>query len=200
MLQRDHWLQTQNKSIQNGKCIMKPLLYSDVPPSMHRCNELVCLDSAANNGFNQKFLTMMRPSALHANSGDYYKDAYLRQYQNKLHKLQSFLSTPDLTSESGSSERTSCIEYDGNRGAGDIQLLRPDVIQMNAFQMSAQNRKSYKHPALLPPPPPPIHVYQCHHHHQHNQNSAMALNTKPNEAPHHKRQQNTTSPVTSTRF
>lgn len=169
---------------------------------MHRCNELVCFDSMANNGFNPKFVTLMRPSAQHSNQSEYYKDAYLRQYQNKLHKLQSFISTPDLTSESGSSGHTSCVEYDASRGAAEIQLLRPDVIQMHAFQMSAQNEKLHKQAALLPPPPPSGHVYQCHHHHQHNQSHSLQHSaTKPNNEPSHpKRQQNTTSPVTSTRF
>lgn len=160
----------------------------------------MCLDNAANNGFNQKFITLMRPSALHPNTSDFYKDAYLRQYHNKLHKLQSFISTPDLTSESESSGRTSCIEHNANRDGADIQFRRPDVIQMHAFQMSARNEKLHRQAALLPPPPPPAHVYQCHHHHQHNQNSAMAMSGKSGELPHPKRQQNTTSPVTSTRF
>lgn len=170
---------------------------------MHRCNELVCFDGTANNGFNPKFVTLMRPPVQHSNQNDYYKDAYLRQYQNKLHKLQSFISTPDLTSESGSSGRTSYVEYDASRGAAEIQLRRPDVIQMHAFQMSAQDEKLHKQAALLPPPPTSVHVYQCHHHHQHNPNSSVQLSaTKPpiNDQPHPKRQQNTTSPVTSTRF
>lgn len=173
---------------------------SDSQPTGYRCNELMCLDNAANNGFNQKFITLMRPSALHPNTSDFYKDAYLRQYHNKLHKLQSFISTPDLTSESESSGRTSCVEYNAHRDGAEFQLRRPDVIQMHAFQMSAQNEKLHNQAALLPPPPPPVHVYQCHHHHQHNQNTAMTMSGKSGELPHPKRQQNTTSPVTSTRF
>lgn len=171
-------------------CHWKQKLNSDNQQSIYRCNELMRINSMnknANNGVNKKFLTLMCPPSLQPNATDFYKDSYLRQYQNKLYKLQSFISTPDLTLESGSSSHTSCADYDSNREVTELQLLRPDVIQMHAFQMHDTQKQ-----------PSTVHVYQCNHHHQHNQNNSTIVNAKQIEPQKHR--QNTTSPITSTRF
>lgn len=132
----------------------------------------------------------MRPPSMLPTTSDMYKDSYLRQHQNKLYKLQSFISTPDLTSDSSSGHTS-----ESRRESAELQLLRPDVVQMHSFQVDPLSDK-HQHKQLAIKPPPSMPVYQCHHHHQHNQ-SATNANLKPNEQ---KPRQNTTSPVTSTRF
>lgn len=195
-----HALATTTATIDN--CARSSIGH-DNQSSMFQCNDIMCINNTGNrNGFNGKSLTLMRPPSMlptiisNTTTSDLYKDAYLRQYQNKLYKLQSFISTPDLTSDS-SSGHTSCIEHDLNRESTELQLLRPDVIQMHSFQLA--DSLGDKHQKQSMP------VYQCHHHHQHNQGATVSnVSIKQNEQQQQllqqKPRQNTTSPITSTRF
>lgn len=165
-------------------------------------NDLMCFNSnftscssSNSNRFNQKSSTLTRPPSLAT------ADAYSREYENKLYKLQTFIrSTPDLTQSDSSSGHNSCIiEHDSTRASKDsMESVRPDVIQMHdvihTFQVPAKT------------------LFKCHHHHQHNQGASSTNVSGRQQQLHQHHQieqqlqqqnpkQNATSPIiSSTRF
>lgn len=134
---------------------------------LYQCNDVTCFNN--NHGSNQRNSTLLHPPSSSSTVSNTYKDSYLCHYTNKLCKLQSFISTPDLTSDSSNSD-VNRLQYENLTGQtlNDGKLMRPDVIQMHTFHE--------KEPIILsdtPPPAPPslssAQIYQCHHHHKHNQ-------------------------------
>lgn len=120
----------------------------------------------SNWKFIRRSSTLARPPVPLSPESNLYKDFYLRRCNAKLCKLQSFISTPDLTSESASSDgqRTEVPHY---IFATDAQLERPDVIQMHKIPSKDASIKRN----TLPMRP----TNQCHHHHQHNQSNNKAI-------------------------
>lgn len=132
--------------------------FADIKPTIHSIpirSDLLRYSwkySCSCNRFNQKCQKIVRPSIA--------TDAYLRQFENKLYKLQTFISTPNLADET---DKRCIIEYDPQSQLGNTDFTdtsRPDVIKLNACQAPSKIatqkrqticvRKCHQQPDLKP--------------------------------------------------
>lgn len=170
-------------------------MYSSLDRSSNQA--CVCNDSAVqypNRFFDRRNLTLSRraPPSAAATTTVSFNDPYLRQYANKLNKLQTFISTPDLTSENVNTDANhtqnmtdqilttlppppppppSTLAALTSAAANVTDLMRPDVIQMHTFR---SNDKAQP----MDPASTAAQIFQCFHHHKHNQpNQKSALSS-----------------------
>lgn len=164
--------------------------------SMYQCNDAMC-----NNGsrlFNRRSLTLMRPpsssssttaaattvmAAATANTAtnvsNLYNDQYLRQFRNKLPKLQSFISTPDLTSESSRADDTNRTDDLDEQMLALMPPPPPAMPLLTSKTLStttaANSVSNFARPDVIQ-----LHTFRCFHHHKHNQ--AGATHTMPSKS------------------
>lgn len=164
--------------------------------NMYQCNDVMC-SSNASRLFNRRSLTLMRPPsstttmstlAANTNVSNLYKDQYLRQFPSKLPKLQSFISTPDLTSESSRADDTNCSdELDEQMLAlmppppPAMPLLTSKTLATKATASATatstatttDNASEFAGPDVIQ-----LHTFRCFHHHKHNQATVPTMPSK----------------------
>lgn len=165
--------------------------------------------------FNRRSLTLTRKTNPISTIANY--DPSLRQYTKKLNKLQTFTSTPDLTSNN--------VNIDANHHTQNMtnqilflpipppppppvhsalsitnvnDLSRPDVIQMHTFHPNDKRKHSITGTATTTNP---SKIFQCfHHHHKHNQVNQKLLNCKQSDQIDADKSNETTAPNTTSSF
>lgn len=167
--------------------------------AMYQCNDAMCNNNSSRL-FNRRSLTLMRPPSSSSSSGaragaaaaaatammaasannasnvsNLYKDQYLRQFTNKLPKLQSFISTPDLTSDSSRADDTNCSDELDEQMLALMPPPPPAMPLLTSKTLSAttaNSRNDFARPDVIQ-----LHTFRCFHHHKHNQ--AGAVQTLP---------------------
>lgn len=107
-----------------------------------------------------------------SNESNLYKDQYLRQFTSKLPKLQSFISTPDLTSESSRADDTNCSDELDEQMLALMPPPPPAMPLLTSKTLSATMANSgsgFARPDVIQ-----LHTFRCFHHHKHNQAGAGA--------------------------
>lgn len=158
--------------------------------SVYQCNDAMCNNNSSRL-FNRRSLTLMRPPSSSStaataaastpyaasNVSNLYKDQYLRQFTSKLPKLQSFISTPDLTSESSRADETNCSDE-----LDELLALMPPpppampLLTSKTLSATTTNSESdFARPDVIQ-----LHTFRCFHHHKHNQ--AGAAHTMPSKS------------------
>lgn len=157
---------------------------------MYQCNDAIC-NSNSSRLINRRSLTLMRPLSLSATaaaaaaaatkatitssttaasneSSRIYKDQYLRQFTNKLPILQSFVSTPDLTSESSRADDTTNCPHELDEQMLALMPPPPPAMPLLTSKIlsatTPNNRTDLARPDVIQ-----LHTFRCFHHHKHNQ-------------------------------
>lgn len=159
---------------------------------VYQCNDAMCNNNSSRL-FNRRSLTLMRPPSSSStaatataaaptanaasNVSNLYKDQYLRQFTSKLPKLQSFISTPDLTSESSRADDINCTDE-----LDELLALMPPpppampLLTSKTLSATTTNSENdFARPDVIQ-----LHTFRCFHHHKHNQ--AGAVQTMPSKS------------------
>lgn len=169
--------------------------------SMYQCSDVMCNNTNGSRLFNRRSLTLMRPPSssmaattaaaaaatmanasanVAANGSNLYKDQYLRQLTSKLPKLQSFISTPDLTSDSSLADDANCTDE------LDEQMLAlmpppppamPLLTSKTLLATAANSASDFARPDVIQ-----LHTFRCFHHHKHNQAGAAQTKSTTKES------------------